>query len=173
VLHSGIKPLHRPTRLRLLPRTPTSNTRATVKFVPLDPFPSYPSAPTSPLGTLPPITHPSTPPNPLNRRDFTFFPNSGQDRRRGTLHVDTLLRSVSRLTSGRFKFLSFPRCSCARPCSLDVNRSTGTTSPRLERPPDDTVSVASDLGYLLEPRNVSTTFSDLRGSSLARSIALY
>ena len=87
--------------------------------------------------------------------------------------MGTLLQSVSRLASGRFKFFSFPRCSCARSFSLDVNRPTGTTSPRLERPPDDTVSVASDLGYLLEPRNVSTTFSDLRGSSLARLIALY
>ena len=50
---------------------------------------------------------------------------------------------------------------------------TGTTSSRLERPPDDITSVASDHGYFLEPCSVSTILSNLRGSSLARPFALY
>ena len=43
----------------------------------------------------------------------------------------------------------------------------------LRAPPDATVFVASSLGYPLEPRNVSTILSNLRGSSLACSFALY
>ena len=85
----------------------------------------------------------------------------------------TVFPSVQRLSSGRFKFFLCSSCSCARSFSLGVNRSTGTTSPRLEHPPDDTASVASDLGYSREPCNMSTTLSNLRGSSLARPFALY
>ena len=43
----------------------------------------------------------------------------------------------------------------------------------LRAPPDDTVFVASSLGYPLEPRNVSTTLPNLRGSFLAGSFVLY
>ena len=57
--------------------------------------------------------------------------------------------------------------------SLDASRIAGTTSLSSERPPDGTASVASSFGYLPEPRNVSTTPSNLLGSSLARSFALY
>jgi len=116
---------------------------------------------------------PSSPSNLLNRRSFSFFSNSGRDRHRGALPVVTVFQSVSRLSSGRFKFFSFSSCLCACCFSLDVNRSTGTTSPRLERPPDDTASVASNLGYPLEPRSVSTLLSNLRGSSLACPVVLY
>jgi hypothetical protein len=143
------------------------------KYTVLDPSPTQLSTPQCSPHSCELSAPPSSSSNPPNRRSFSFFPNSGRDRRRGALPVVTLFQSVSRLSSGRFKFFSFPRCSCARSFSLDVNRSTGMTSPRLERPPNDTASVASSFGYLLEPRNVSTTLSNLRGSSLARPFALY
>ena len=43
----------------------------------------------------------------------------------------------------------------------------------LRAPPDDTVFVASSLGYPLESRNVSTILPNPRGSFLACSFALY
>ena len=68
----------------------------------------------------------------------------------------TVFQSVSRLSSGRCKFLLLSRCSCARSFFLDVDRIAGTTSPEPEHPPDGTVFVASSLGYLPESRDVST-----------------
>ena len=68
----------------------------------------------------------------------------------------TVFQSVSRLSSGRFKFFSCSSCSCARFFSLDTNRIAGTTSPEPEHPPDGTVFVARSLGYLPESRDVST-----------------
>ena len=90
LLHSRFKSLHRPTRLRLLPQTSTSNLRATVKFVPLDPFPSHPSAPPSSPPPCKPSAPPSSLPNPVNRRCSSVFSNSGKNLRRETPSVAAL-----------------------------------------------------------------------------------
>jgi hypothetical protein len=87
--------------------------------------------------------------------------------------VDTLLQSVPRLEGGRFELFLFPRCSCARFPSLDVNRATETTSPEPELPPDDTAPVASGFSCFPAPCSVSTTLSNPRGSSLGHPFTLY
>ena len=63
--------------------------------------------------------------------------------------------------------------SCALSFSLDASRIAGTTSLSSERPPDGTVSVANSLGYLPEPRNVSTVLLNPPRTSLSHSFALY
>ena len=68
----------------------------------------------------------------------------------------TLFQSVSRLASGCFKFFLLPRCSCACSFSLDMNRSTGTTSPKLERPPHHTTTVAKVFYCFSRRGDVST-----------------
>ena len=63
--------------------------------------------------------------------------------------------------------------SCAFSFSLDASTITGTTSLSSERLPDGTASVANSLGYLPEPRNVSTVLPNPPRTSLSFSFALY
>ena len=80
---------------------------------------------------------------------------------------------VTRLVSSCFRFLSFPRSSCACSFSLGANRFTGMTSPKLERPPDDTATVTRALSYFSRRGDVSTMLLTPPRISLSCQFALY
>ena len=118
-------------------------------------------------------TPPSSPHNPLNRRDVSILSFSGQNCRRGSFPVATVFCSVSCLSGRCFKFYLCSSSSCALSFALGTNRIAETSSPEPERPPDRAVSVASDIRCFPEPCSVSTTLPNPCGSSLDRRFALY
>jgi len=103
-------------------------------------------------------TPPSSPHNPLNRRDVSILSNSGQNCRCGSFPVATVFCSVSCLYGRCFKFYLCSSSSCALSFALGTNRIAGTSSPEPERPPDRTVSVASNFSCFSRRGEVSIVF---------------
>ena len=163
----------RPSSSSLTSATESTQRSSTIQYtLHATPLANSSSPPPSPF-PCEPSTLPGTLSMPPSRPDAVFLPQLRPGPPPCAFSVATLFWKVTRLVSGCFRFLSSPRSSCACSSSSDASRFTETTSLRSEHPPGGPATVASALGHLSEPYDMSTTHPTLLGSSLTHYFTLY